>query len=249
MFKSKKLNIYNKQIIHCFFNNEGGVSTGIYKSLNCGLGSNDKHFNILRNLNIVKKKIKCKNNLILMNQVHSKKTFKITKVPNVKITGDGIITKKKRIALGILTADCAPILFYDPKKNIVGAAHAGWRGAYKNISKEILNKMKKCGSCISEIIAVVGPCIDSKNYEVKKDFKLKFLKKYNCKNCFNIKNKTIFFNLGKFLKLQLICNGVKNIDIIKKDTYNRENNFFSSRYAFKNKYNDYGRNISIIMIK
>ena len=134
MFKSKKLSNYNKTIVHAFFNSQGGVSTGIYKGLNCGLGSKDKKTNIKKNLNIVKKKIKCKQkNLILLNQIHSNKTFKILKMTNNKMYGDGFITKKNGIALGILTADCAPILFYDPEKKIIGAAHAGWKGAYKNI--------------------------------------------------------------------------------------------------------------------
>ncbi len=139
MFKSKKLSNYNKNIVHAFFNSQGGVSTGIYKGLNCGPGSKDKKINIKENLNIVKKKIKCKQkNLILLNQIHSNKTFKILKITNNKMYGDGFITKKNDIALGILTADCAPILFYDPEKQIIGAAHAGWKGAYKNISKKII---------------------------------------------------------------------------------------------------------------
>ena len=181
MFKSKKLSNYNKNIVHAFFNSQGGVSTGIYKGLNCGPGSKDKKINIKKNLNIVKKKIKCKQkNLILLNQIHSNKTFKISKITNNKMYGDGFITKKNDIALGILTADCAPILFYDPEKKIIGAAHAGWKGAYKNISKKILDDMKTWGSNIVNIIAVIGPCIRYKNYEVKSDFKKKFLKKYNC---------------------------------------------------------------------
>ena len=250
MFKSKKLIYYNKNITHFFFNSAGGVSTGKYKSLNCGLGSNDKPVRIKKNLNLVRRKIKCKkNNLILLNQIHSNKTFKVLKTPTAKMTGDGLVTKKKGIALGILTADCAPILFYDPKKKIIGAAHAGWRGALINITKNVLYDMKSLGSHIEDIITVIGPCIGYRNYEVKADFKKKFLNKYNCKECFVQKRGLIFFNLSKFIKLQLMKNGVKHIDIIKKDTFERNNKFFSSRYSSKNNYDDYGRNISVIMIK
>ncbi len=250
MFKSRKLTSNYKNIIHCFFNSEGGVSTGIYNSLNCGIGSNDKKNKIKNNLNIVKKKINCKNNnLILLNQIHSNKVHKVLKVPKNKITGDGLITKEKGLALGILTADCAPILFYDPKKKIIAAAHAGWKGAFKNITKKVLNDMQKWGSNLYNIIAVIGPCINYRNYEVKKDFMIKFLKRYNCKNCFITKKRIIYFNLTKFIRIQLIKNGVKSIDIIKKDTFKRKNKFFSSRYNLKNKFDDYGRNISVIMIK
>ena len=162
--------------------------------------------------------------------------------------GDGFITKKNGIALGILTADCAPILFYDPKKQIIGAAHAGWKGAYKNISKKILDDMKTWGSNIVNIIAVIGPCIRYKNYEVKSDFKKKFLKKYDCNGCFVQKNSMIYFDLSKFIKKQLRESGIKNIEIIKKDTFIRKNKFYSARYSLKNNYDDYGRNISLIMI-
>ena len=250
MFKSKILSNYNKTIAHGFFNSQAGISTGIYEGLNCGLGSKDKKTNIKKNLNIVKKKINCKqNNLLLLHQIHSNKTFKILKITNNKMYGDGFITKKNGIALGILTADCAPILFYDPKKKIIGAAHAGWKGAFKNISKKILDDMKIWGSNIINVIAVIGPCIGYKNYEVKSDFKKKFLDKYDCNECFVQKNSMIYFNLGKFIEKQLKENGVKNIEIIKKDTFKRKNKFYSARYSFKKNYDDYGRNISLIMIK
>ena len=106
MFKSKKLSNYNKTIMHAFFNSQGGVSTGIYKGLNCGPGSKDKKINIKENLNIVKKKIKCKQkNLILLNQIHSNKTFKILKITNNKMDGDGFITKKNDIAFVIANGE------------------------------------------------------------------------------------------------------------------------------------------------
>ena len=109
--------------------------------------------------------------------------------------------------------------------------------------------MKKWGSNINNIIVVIGPCINFRNYEVKKNFMIKFLRRYNCNNCFTTKKGMIYFNLTKFIELQLIKNGVKSIDILKKDTFQRANKFFSSRYNLKNKFDDYGRNISVIMIK
>ena len=249
MIKSKKLIKY-KNISHTFFNKYGGVSKGIYKSLNCGLGSNDKKKNIMKNLQIVGKKIGFKKNLVILNQIHSNNIFFINKLPKKKLIGDGVYTNKNKIALGILTADCAPVFFFDKEKNIIGAAHIGWRGALKKISIKILSKLFKNGSQKKNIIAVVGPCISQKNYEVKNDFKRRFFNqsKFNIKY-FKIFKKKIFFSLGDYIKDQMTDFGLKNVEIIRKDTFIKKNNFFSSRRSLKNKENDYGRNISVIMIK
>ena len=116
MIKSKKI-MESSKIIHCFFNRENGVSKGIYKSLNCGPGSKDNKKNILKNLSIVANKIGFKKkNLVLLKQIHSNKLFKINKLPKKKLKGDGLITNVRKIALGILTADCAPVFIYDKKK-------------------------------------------------------------------------------------------------------------------------------------
>ena len=250
MIKSKILKEY-KNIGHGFFNRIGGKSTGIYKSLNCGLGSLDKKQNVQKNLGIVCKKIGCKKiHLIFLNQIHSNKVFYLNKNRKKKIKGDGLITNKKGVALGILTADCAPLLFYDPKNNMIAAAHAGWKGAYKQISKKIIKIFVKKGSYAQDINVVIGPCITQNNYEIKNDFKKKFIKE-NQKNRIyfkSVKNK-FFFSLQDYIAGQLIKLGIKKLEIIKKDTYNPKNNFFSSRRSFKEKNHDYGRNISLIMIK
>ena len=249
MIKSKKLKKF-KNISHGFFNSSGGVSKGIYKSLNCGIGSKDKKKYILNNLNIVSKKIGVKKKIVLLNQIHSKKIHFIKKLPKKKLIGDGLITNVKGLALGILTADCAPIIFFDSKKNIIGAAHSGWRGAYKNISKNMINQFKKRGSKSNDLSAIIGPCISQNNYEIKKDFKKRFLNQsFANKRHFNRKKNKIYFDLKGYIFHQLKKNGIKNIEIIKKDTFYSKNNFFSARRSLKNKINDYGRNISIIMIK
>ena len=250
MIKSKILNQF-KNIEHGFFDKKGGKSSGIYKSLNCGPGSFDKKINIKKNLNIFLNKIKYKKkNLILLNQMHSNKFYYLKKKPKKRLKGDGILTKYRQLALGILTADCAPILFYDPKKKIIGAAHVGWRGAYKRITKKIINFYLKNGSNLKDIYIVIGPCISQRNYEVKNDFKKKFVKQNsNNKEYFKSKANKIFFSLKDYIVGQLTESGIKNIEIIKKDTFNVKNNFFSARRSLKNKNNDYGRNISIIMIK
>ena len=247
---SSKILINNRNISHGFFDRRGGVSKGIYKSLNCGFGSRDKQKNINENLKIVSKKIGFKRkNLLLLNQIHSNKFFLIKKKPLIKPTGDGAITNKKNIALGILTADCAPVFIFDPEKKVIAVAHAGWRGAYNKILIKIINKLVHLGSKKENIIAVIGPCIAQKNYEVQQDFIKKFLNQTkNNKKYFKIVRKKIYFSLRDCLKGQLEDIKIKNIEIIKKDTYNRKNNFFSSRRSKKNNH-DYGRNISVIMIK
>ena len=250
MFKSKKLGKF-KSIEHGFFNRKGGFSKGIYKSLNCGLGSKDKIQDVKKNIEKVCLKIGCnKNKLILLNQIHSNNVYKISKIPKKKLKGDSLVTNKKGIALGILTADCAPVFIYDPVNNLISALHAGWKGAYKKIVSTTLRKFKSSGSNFNDLIVVIGPCIGKDSYEVRNDFLDKFIKqeKSNIK-FFKTKRNKIYFSLTDYIKEQLVKFGVKNIEIIKKDTYLLSNNFFSARRSVKNKLNDYGRNISIIMIK
>ena len=209
-----------------------------------------KKKNVTKNLKIVSKKIGIKKNIILLHQLHSSKIFFINKIPKKKLLGDGLVTNVKNVAIGILTADCVPILFYDPKKNIIGAVHAGWKGAYKKIVKKMINNFKKRGSSLNDILAVIGPCISQKSYEVQNNFKRKFLNQspQNMKHFKVFKNK-IYFDLKGYIFNQLKKAGINNIETIKKDTFNPKNNFFSARRSFKKKNNDYGRNISIIMIK
>ena len=253
MYYSKRLSKY-KSISHCFLNKRGGKSKGIYKSLNCGKGSLDDQKNIKKNLRIACKKIGASyKKLILVNQIHSNKFYFFDK-KNInyknKKKGDALITKEKKIILGVLTADCVPILIYDNKLKIISAIHAGWKGAYKGIVKKVIKFLFKNGSESKNLIVAIGPCISQKNYEIKKDFKTKFLKqsKYNKIFFKKIKKKT-YFSLNKYIYYQLRNLGIQKIDVIEKDTYNPKNNFFSARRSLLKKENDYGRNISIIMIK
>jgi len=252
LIKSKKLSRF-KEIEHYFFNRLGGKSDGIYKSLNCGLSSLDNKKNILKNLTVVRKKIKSKlNKIILLNQIHSNKFYyinKTSKLNHKKFVGDALITNKSNTPIAVLTADCAPILMFDNKKKIIAAVHAGWRGAYKEIVKKVVKFMIKKGSSTKDITAAIGPCISLKNYEVKQDFIKKFIKKDpKCKIFFKkIKDKN-YFNLNKYVAYQLKSLNIKKIEIIHKDTFNIKNNYFSARRSISCNENDYGRNISVIMI-
>jgi YfiH family protein len=252
MIKSKKLSRF-KNIKHAFFNRLGGRSKGIYKSLNCGPGSLDKKKNVLSNLKIIKKKINTNSKkIVLLNQIHSNKFCYIdkkSKLKNNKLKGDALITNKRKLPLGILTADCAPILIHDQNKKMIAAIHAGWRGAYKGIVENVIKFMEKKGCSPKNMTAVVGPCISIKNYEVKKDFFEKFFKRDKKSELFFKKTKNkIYFSLNKYIYFQLKSLNIKNIEIIKKDTFDKKNNFFSARRSIGRNDNDYGRNISIIMI-
>ena len=252
MITSKKLIKY-KNISHGFFNKIGGKSSGIYKSLNCGPGSKDKKNKVKENLKIVKNKISKKSkNIFLLHQVHSNKfvyigkNFKFVKK---KIKADAIITDQKNIPIAVLTADCAPILLYENKKNMIAIIHAGWKGAFKGIIKNVINFMSKKGCKQNNINVAVGPCITQNSYNVKEDFQNKFMKKdKKNKVFFKTKKGTIHFDLPNFVKSQLKSNKIKNIDMINTNTFDKKNNFFSARRSLRLKHDDYGRNISIIMI-
>ena len=251
MIKSEKLKKI-KNLKHGFFNSNGGISKNIYKSLNCGYGSKDLLSNVKKNLQIVKKKIdKSAKNIFLLHQIHSDKFIFIDNKHKLKTKpkADAIITDQKNLPIAVLTADCVPILICDNKRNMIAAIHAGWKGAYKDIVNKVIKFMIKKDCKLKNITAVIGPCIAVKNYEVRQDFKKKFLKKSKKDRIFFKKiKKKYYFNLNKYIYSQLENLGVKNIDLINKDTFDKKNNFFSARRSISHKENDYGRNISIIMI-
>ena len=252
MITSKKL-LGQKKITHGFFNRYGGKSNGVYKSLNCGLGSNDKKNKVRENLKIVKNKMSKKaKKIFLVHQMHSNKFIFIDenfKYNKKKTKADAIITTQQKLPIAVLTADCVPLLLYDKRKNMVAAIHAGWKGAFKGIIKKVVNFMLKNGCKKNHIIAAVGPCIRQESYSVKEDFQKKFIKKDKKNKIFFKKKKsTIYFNLPNFVISQLRSIKITNIDSINIDTFDKKNNFFSARRSLGLKHDDYGRNISIIMI-
>ena len=251
MIISKKLSKF-KKIRHGFFNRTGGKSTGIYKSLNCGPGSGDKKKNVIKNLSIVKNKI-CKNSkdIYLLHQTHSNKFIFLNKFPqnSKKLKADAIITNVVRQPIAVLTADCAPILLYDRHKDMIAVIHAGWKGALKGIVSKVINFMIKKGCKKNHITAAVGPCISQRSYNVREDFKKKFLRK-NKKNSvfFKSKKNILYFDLSNYVRLQLKLMNISKIDVINIDTFDKKNNFFSARRSLTSNHGDYGRNISLIMI-
>lgn len=250
MFRSKKL-IKFKDLNHRFFSRKGGFSKGLfYKGLNCGRGSKDSKKNIYKNLNYASKIMKIsRKNLFLMHQTHSNKVIEIkNQSDKKKIVSDAMITKVKGIGLGVVTADCVPILVYDKKNKIIGCIHAGWKGALSGIVKNTIDKIKT-QSKSSNIFAAIGPCIGKKSYEVDLNFYKRFLKKsQKYKRYFSNKDEhKKLFDLRKFISDRLKELNV-NVDHINRDTFVDKKNFYSFRRSFKLKQNDYGRCISVISL-
>jgi len=247
MFYSKNFKKL-KNINHCFFSKKNGFSKGIYKSLNCGRGSKDDKKNINKNLIFVSNRMGVlKNKLILMHQTHSNKVVEIRKNNyKKKIKADAMITKMKGVALGVLTADCVPVILYDIKNQIIGCVHAGWKGAYFDIIKNTINKIRKINSN-NQIYACIGPCIGQKSYEVDLVFFKKFINKSKKnRKYFSYKNKKKkIFNLRKFVTDKLRKYRVK-VDHVNRDTFAQKNYFFSYRRSTKLNEKDYGRCISVI---
>ena len=249
MFYSKKLKKI-KQVKHCFFSRKRGYSKGIYKSLNCGRGSRDNKKNVNNNLKFVAKTMAVKKTkLVLMHQTHSNKVVEIKKNNyKKKIIADAMITQMKDLALGVLTADCAPIIVCDIKNSIIACIHAGWKGAFSGIIDITIKKIKKLNPN-NKIYAAVGPCIGVKSYEVDLKFYKKFVSKsWKNKIYFTKKNKSKkLFNLRKFVTDKLLRLNIK-VFHVNKDTFAEKSNFFSYRRSFKLKQKDYGRCISTVRL-
>ena len=235
MFIFKETNKYSH--IKCaFFSRKKGISNGVYKSLNCGLNSKDKKSNVLKNRIIALEKIGLnKKNLIIPNQIHSNKIKIVDENSiNQNITADGLLTKSNKIVLGILTADCAPIFFFDCKENIISAVHAGWKGAKNGIIKNTIK---------------LGPCIGKGSYKVNNDFFRKFIiENSQNKKFFLIKKNIMNFNLKYYIVEKIKNFGVKKILFRSFDTFKDKKNFFSYRRSLMSKEKDYGRCLSVISI-
>ena len=252
MFFSKKLQKF-KNLKHCFFSRKNGFSNGNYKSLNCGLGSNDKKENILKNLEFVSQKIGCENeSLITLNQKHTNEVVYLNSTDEVKnkLTGDALVSKINNVGIGILTADCASVFFYDPKNKIIGCSHAGWKGALNGIIKNTVKKFNELDSNNDDLIAVVGPCISKKNYRVQADFFKKFIEQNKMNEMFfdKIGNENYFFDLRGYINNELLNLNINKIENIEKDTFSEVEFFYSYRRSSLNKEPDYGRCISVILM-
>ena len=252
MFYSSRLNKF-KNLQHCFFSRKNGVSKGYYKSLNCGLGSGDKQTNVIKNLELVTDSISCnKESLITLNQKHTNRVIHFQNKSQVKnkLIGDAIVSQVKNVGISILTADCAPILFYDPKKKIIGCAHSGWKGALSGIIQNTVKKFNELNSNNNDLIAIIGPCISKKIYEVRSDLFNQFVTKdpQNKKFFKKTNQEKFLFDLRGFINNEISNLNIKNIENIEMDTFSEEEFFYSYRRSQFNKEKDYGRCISVILM-
>lgn len=245
----------NSNIRHGFFTRKGGCSSGIYSSLNCGPGSDDISENVKKNRQSILSELStdparlCGLYQIHSNIVHYLETPWDGETPwdDHMPRGDAMVTSQKNIALGILTADCAPVLLADPENRVIGAVHAGWKGALTGILENTVRMMCQKGAKISNIIATVGPCIAQENYEVGPEFLEKFSDhKYFFTN--SHKKNHYLFDLKSFVTYRLEKSGLDKITALSHDTYSDEDNFFSYRRTTHRGEKDYGRQISTIIL-
>lgn len=239
-------------IRHGFFGRTGGVSTGIYASLNCGIGSKDVTESVLENRARAVAGIGMPaGSLVTAYQVHSAKAV-IVDTPWTRENApqvDGMVTAKPGITLGILTADCAPILFADDEAKVIGAAHAGWKGAVSGIMQQTVDRMVEIGAKRHRIKAVVGPCIGQLSYEVGPEFPAPFLAQDPDQARYfipSIRDQRYMFDLAGYVRDQLRALGLATVEVTGRDTCSDEEQFFSYRRTTLRQEGDYGRQISLI---
>jgi YfiH family protein len=239
-------------IRHGFMTRAGGVSEGIYDSLNCGLGSDDEQARVLENRQRVLEMagIPAKT-LLTAYQVHSPDVLVVEEEwregPRPKV--DALVTTRKNIAIAASSADCVPILFADPDARVVAAAHAGWRGAVGGVLQATVKQMCALGARPERIRAGVGPCIGQASYEVGPEFPAPFLAQ-------NLANARFFrpaqraghhmFDLESYVAAELAAMNLGAIEVAHRDTCAEADVFFSYRRSVLKKEPDYGRHVSVI---
>jgi YfiH family protein len=235
-------------IAHGFFTRNGGVSQGVYDSLNCGVGSNDDPDAVRENRHRAASAIGGGEDVICgLYQIHSSICHIAT--PSASPEGDALVTDKGGITLAILTADCAPVFFADSNAGIIGAAHAGWRGAVRGIIASTLKAMKELGAKTENIIGITGPAIQQNSYQVGLDLREEVLAHHPGARDRFIPDGTgkWRFDLPGFIKDQLRDQDVKNASL-NDDTYSDER-FFSHRRKTHQNDPDTGRLVSMIRLK
>jgi len=240
-------------IKHGFFERTGGVSTGIYASLNCGPGSSDVRENVVENRRRVSVSLGAGTTLLSLHQIHSQKAVRVT-TPWALGEGpqaDAMATNVPGIALGILAADCAPVLFADAEARIIGAAHAGWKGAKAGVIDSAIAEMEALGARRTRIAAAIGPCISQVNYEVGPEFHAAFVGESPDDARFFLRGERAGhyqFDLESYVARRLGDAGIASVVRLGACTYADETAFFSFRRTTHRGEKDYGRQISAIVL-
>ncbi len=236
---------------HGFFTRHGGVSSGIFKGLNCGVGSSDQTDIVQMNRKLVADAMSVRpDHLLSVSQVHSATAVAVDgPLSGDRPEADAIVSATPGVALGILTADCAPVLFADQDAGVVGAAHAGWKGALDGVLEATIDAMEALGADRNDISATIGPCISQRNYEVGLEFFENFMAEDTGFARFFARGRDADhyqFDLPSFCLQKLRGAGVEAADWIGHCTYADPDRFYSYRRATHLKEADYGRLISVI---
>jgi YfiH family protein len=238
---------------HAFFTREGGVSGGIYEGLNGGLGSNDDAAHVAENRRRMAEQMGVTpDRLLNLHQIHSSDAVVATGPwQGDKPRGDALVTRTEGLAIGITAADCGPVLLADPAARVIGAAHAGWKGALTGIIESTVEAMEKLGADRSGMVAAIGPLIRQHSYEVGGEFVERFLDADADHATFFIPSDRAghsMFDLAGFIRMRLENAGVLMIDDIGVDTYSDER-FYSYRRSVHRKEPDYGRHVHAIALE
>ena len=256
-FKTHEL-LSNPKLSHGFFGRQGGVSTGQYESLNAGFGSDDTPENVTENRARIAKALQTEH-LLSLYQIHSRDVVVITQpfseLPSERPKADGMVTRTAGIALSALSADCGPVLLADVKAGVIGACHAGWRGALSGITDATIDTMVEQGASRENITAVLGPCISQASYEVGEAFRDSFIGEREIYDrFFRLGPAKIgapsqpHFDLKAFILYRLRSAGLTRIAALPDCTYAQPQAYFSYRYNAHKGIGDYGRNLSAIML-
>jgi YfiH family protein len=239
---------------HAFFTREGGVSRGVFASLNCSMSSGDDLAAIAENRRRAMEALGLGlEALATVHQVHSPDVV-VVEAPwpqDARPKADAMVTTRKGVALGILTADCAPVLFADERGGVIGAAHAGWRGAVTGVLEATIAAMQKEGAILHRIIAVVGPCIGFNSYEVGPEFPAPFLAQdADYARFFRAapRPRHHLFDLPGYCRARLAVAGIKHIDWVGGDTARDSERFFSWRRTYLAQEKQFGHQLSAICL-
>lgn len=237
---------------HGFLGRRGGVSSSLYASLNVGLGSNDERAAVRENRRRAGEAVLPGARLVTLHQVHSADVVTVTTPwpDDARPHADGVVTDRQGLLLGILTADCVPVLFADIERGIVGAAHAGWKGALGGVTDNVITAMVGLGAQRDSIVTAIGPCIGRASYEVSDDFARMFEQADSANERFFTGGKAghHYFDIEAYVIHRLSAAGVVRIDPLGLDTYAEPARFFSYRRTCHAGETDYGRQISLIGI-
>jgi hypothetical protein len=232
---------------------QGGVSEGIYASLNCGPGSGDDRAKVIENRRRAMQALGADARLVTLYQIHSSKAVAVTKPWGIGESpeADGLATTMRGIALGMLTADCAPVLLADSEAGVIGAAHAGWKGALGGIVENTVAAMETLGAARGRIAVAIGPCISQANYEVDGEFRANFARAHSANGRFFVPSNRegyFRFDLEAFVAMRLDDAGIAGVEALSACTYARADDFYSFRRATHAGEKDYGRDVSAIML-